>query len=97
MPFQVIEYGADFMGFQPEGDLPEGIVVPPPVFNNNTEAQDYDYNDVDSTGDENTKIPPSRFVVENRARGNAKPLPPSQNRGMISRHNELCSGTFQEF
>ena len=28
---KIIEYGADVMGFQPEGDLPEGIVIPPPV------------------------------------------------------------------
>ena len=34
---KVIEYGADMMGFQPEGDLPEGIIIPPPVFNNITD------------------------------------------------------------
>ena len=28
---KIIEYGADAMGFQPEGDLPEGIVIPDPV------------------------------------------------------------------
>lgn len=28
---KIIEYGADVMGFQPEGDLPDGIVIPPPV------------------------------------------------------------------
>ena len=39
---KVIEYGADMMGFQPEGDLPEGIIVPPPV---NGTDDDYDYVD----------------------------------------------------
>ena len=33
---KVIEYGADDLGFQPVGDLPEGIVVPPPVPGNDT-------------------------------------------------------------
>ncbi len=84
--FQVIEYGADFMGFQPEGDLPEGIVVPPPVFNNNTDNPDYlDYNEIDAdsvqSGAGLSSLEASRLVVENRARGNARPLPPSQNRG----------------
>jgi len=32
------------MGFQPEGDLPEGIVIPPPVEGNCTDCSyDYDY------------------------------------------------------
>ena len=31
---KIIEYGADVMGFQPEGDLPDGIVIPPPVEGN---------------------------------------------------------------
>ena len=39
---KVIEYGADMMGFQPEGDFPEGIIIPPPV---NGTDDDYDYVD----------------------------------------------------
>lgn len=37
---KVIEYGADMLGFQPVGDLPEGIVIPKPVFNNGTEDEE---------------------------------------------------------
>ena len=37
---KIIEYGADVMGFQPEGDLPEGIVIPPPVQGTCHEARD---------------------------------------------------------
>ena len=41
---KIIEYGADAMGFQPEGDLPDGIVIPPPVEGNCTDCNyDYDY------------------------------------------------------
>ena len=36
---KVIEYGADMMGFQPQGDFPEGIIIPEPVFNNLTDDQ----------------------------------------------------------
>ena len=42
---KVIEYGADNLGFQPVGDLPEGIVVPPPVPGNDTS----DYDDYDES------------------------------------------------
>ncbi|XP_040570636.1 uncharacterized protein [Lepeophtheirus salmonis] len=70
---KVIEYGADMLGFQPQGDLPEGIIVPPPVFNNETESSeaqvaepiadyDYDYSNASEDGKR------TRFVIKNRAR-----------------------------
>ena len=34
------------MGFQPQGDLPDGIIIPPPVAGNCTEC-DYDYDYVE--------------------------------------------------
>jgi hypothetical protein len=41
---KIIQYGADAMGFQPAGDLPEGIIIPPPVSGNCTDdCGDYDY------------------------------------------------------
>eukprot|EP00096_Caligus_rogercresseyi_P004815 TRINITY_DN1933_c0_g1_i1.p1 TRINITY_DN1933_c0_g1~~TRINITY_DN1933_c0_g1_i1.p1 ORF type:complete len:592 (-),score=130.82 TRINITY_DN1933_c0_g1_i1:177-1952(-) len=74
---KVIEYGADMLGFQPQGDLPEGIIVPPPVLEGEersevrpSEAQarepitDYDY-DYSGAGEDGSR---SRFVVKNRAR-----------------------------
>ena len=85
---RVIEYGADMMGFQPEGDLPDGIVVPPPVVGNATFDYDYDtgdYVDLDQREDPRSQgVPTDSVRVQNRARGNsAAPIPgaPSQNRG----------------
>ena len=43
---KIIEYGANAMGFQPQGDLPDGIIIPPPVAGNCTEC-DYDYDYVE--------------------------------------------------
>ncbi len=64
---KVIEYGADMMGFQPQGDLPEGIIIPPPVFNNLTDDQgnpvDYDDGEV-----ERPDLDAHRVRVQNRAR-----------------------------
>jgi len=57
------------MGFQPEGDLPEGIVIPPPVEGNCTDCNyDYDYL---------TEEEESRRTVVNRARTS----PSDQSRG----------------
>jgi len=53
------------MGFQPEGDLPEGIIIPPPVEGNCTDCT-YDYDYPDLTEQEES----SRGVV-NRARTSA--------------------------
>jgi len=59
---KIIEYGADAMGFQPEGDLPDGIVIPPPVEGNCTDCNyDYDYPDL-------SREEESRRTVVNRAR-----------------------------
>ena len=74
------------MGFQPEGDLPEGIIVPPPVIGNATEDYDYDDGSDDATSSSRfVDIDASQVRVENRARGGALPPsrrpPPSQNRG----------------
>ena len=88
---KVIEYGADMMGFQPEGDLPEGIVVPPPVPGNATFDYDYDTGDYEYV-DQQEPQPDPRVIngdenlvrIQNRARGNtASPIPgsPTQNRG----------------
>merc|ERR1719370_973051 len=66
---KIIEYGADAMGFQPEGDLPDGIVIPPPVEGNCTDC-DYDYPDL-------TREEESRRTVVNRARTS----PSDQSRG----------------
>ena len=85
---KVIEYGADMMGFQPEGDLPEGIVVPPPVVGNAT--YDYDYDTGDYVDPEDPRPDPRVVATDNsvrvlnRARGNSDaPIPgaPTQNRG----------------
>ena len=66
---KVIEYGADMMGFQPQGDFPEGIIIPEPVFNNLTDDQgnpvDYDDGEVDRPD-----LDARRIRVENRARTN---------------------------
>ena len=86
---KVIEYGADMMGFQPQGDLPEGIVVPPPVVGNATFDYDYDTGDYvdypDPRPDPRDTGAGEEFVInQNRARGNsAAPIrgAPSQNRG----------------
>merc|ERR1711892_1406609 len=51
---KIIEYGADAMGFQPEGDSPDGIVIPPPVVGNCTDCT-YDY-DYDISQEEETKL-----------------------------------------
>ncbi len=48
--------------FQPVGDLPEGIVVPPPVFNNDTIEGEENY-DYDGQFEENPKL-----TVQTRAR-----------------------------
>ena len=73
------------MGFQPEGDLPPGIVVPPPVEGNATFDYDYDTGDyVDPPTEERLPIEVNSVRVQNRARGNlAAPIPgaPTQNRG----------------
>merc|ERR1719348_1857153 len=62
---KIIEYGADAMGFQPEGDLPDGIVIPPPVEGNCTDCNyDYDYPEL-------SKEEESRRTVVNRARTSA--------------------------
>lgn len=83
---KVIEYGAGNLGFQPQGDLPEGIVVPPPVPGNDT-----DYDEQFGGGEEinvDEEQQQQRFVVENRARGTPRQptfnqfvQQPSQNRG----------------
>ena len=66
---KVIEYGADMMGFQPQGDFPEGIIIPEPVFNNLTDDQgnpvDYDDGEV-----ERPDLDARRIRIENRARTN---------------------------
>ena len=88
---KVIEYGADMMGFQPQGDFPEGIIIPEPVFNNLTDDQgnpvDYDDGEV-----ERPDLDARRIRVENRARTNvnrglggvsdsrARPAPPPARR-----------------
>ena len=88
----MIEYGADDLGFQPTGDLPLGIVVPPPVPGNDTSSPDYESFDYNTGDDRPVPIPEelgSRVSVRNRARGSSgRPAPPpviqeqpSQNRG----------------
>ena len=80
----MIEYGADNLGFQPQGDLPEGIVVSPPVPGNDTSDDYSDYQDFDGVdlvlNNDQVRASP-RFVVENRARGSipvqARPPTPS--------------------
>jgi hypothetical protein len=64
---KVIEYGADMMGFQPMGDLPEGIIIPPPVFNNLTDDQGdpVDYDDPEIV---RPNLQAHNVRVENRAR-----------------------------
>jgi hypothetical protein len=52
---KIIQYGADAMGFQPQGDLPEGIIIPPPVSGNCTDCGDYDYESDRSTGEETSR------------------------------------------
>ena len=67
------------MGFQPEGDLPEGIVIPPPVQGNCTECDyDYDYDYALAA-----RVQADKNNV-NRARNpaNARPVQPNQNRGL---------------
>ena len=60
---KIIQYGADAMGFQPQGDLPEGIIIPPPVSGNCTDCGDYDYNDGERSGGEEEQKEPDRFQV----------------------------------
>lgn len=68
------------------GDLPEGIVVPPPVPGNDTSA-DYDYDEGVPPNEVVTSSLPSppididsqRFVVENRARGIGATIPTRSN------------------
>jgi len=69
---KIIEYGADAMGFQPQGDLPEGIIIPPPVEGNCTDCS-YDYDYPDLTPDEETR----RGVVS-RARTSVSDQSPGQ-------------------
>jgi hypothetical protein len=64
---------------QPNGDLPEGIVVPPPVIGNDT-------NDgAEENFDSGLFVPTPPPVVQNRARQESGSRPfsgnPSQNRG----------------
>ena len=72
------------MGFQPQGDLPEGIIIPPPVAGNCTDCDyDYDYQDKQNPDVEQDR---SNRVVLNRSRGDLEQQPrvqqaPSQNRG----------------
>ena len=81
---KIIEYGANAMGFQPTGDLPEGIIIPPPVEGNCTDCNyDYDYEErPETTLLEEDR---SRTTIINRARGGQPPRgaqqPPNQNRG----------------
>lgn len=68
------------LGFQPVGDLPDGIVIPKPVFNNFTEGEE---NADDGSFQEEQQESP-RVRVENRARVVAQQrqqTPPNQNRG----------------
>ena len=63
---KIIEYGADVMGFQPEGDLPDGIVIPPPVENNCTDCDyDYDYPEV-SPSEEARRQVVNRVIKEKK-------------------------------
>ena len=88
---RVIEYGADMMGFQPTGDFPDGIVIPPPVPGNATFDYDYDTGDYDYVAQPEIRpdaslagINENSVRVQNRARGDtAAPIPgaPTQNRG----------------
>ena len=72
------------MGFQPQGDLPEGIIIPPPVAGNCTDCDyDYEYQDTQNPDVEQDR---SNRVVLNRPRGDLEQQPrvqqaPSQNRG----------------
>ncbi len=81
---KVIQYGANAMGFQPNGDLPEGIIIQPPVEGNCTEFCDYDYID-DTIGQDPAEL--TNLKVVNRARtqggvpAHATNRLPSQNRG----------------
>jgi len=85
---KIIEYGANAMGFQPQGDLPEGIIIPPPVEGNCTDCNyDYDYDErpLSNLREEDR----DNINIVNRARGNggqqtalrSKPVQPNQNRG----------------
>ena len=85
---KIIEYGADAMGFRPEGDLPEGIIIPPPVEGDCTDAdgKECDYNDYDYGGE--TAEEETRRGIVNKARsGNneqavaSERVNPNQNRG----------------
>ena len=85
---KIIEYGADAMGFRPEGDLPEGIIIPPPVEGDCTDAEgkECDYNDYDYGGE--TAEEETRRGIVNKARsGNneqavaSERVNPNQNRG----------------
>jgi len=82
---KIIEYGANAMGFQPQGDLPEGIIIPPPVEGNCTDCNyDYDYDERPFREEDRDNI-----NIVNRARGNGgqqtavrgRPVQPNQNRG----------------
>jgi len=82
---KIIEYGADAMGFQPEGDLPEGIIIPPPVEGNCTDCS-YDYDYPDLTQDEETRrgvVSRARTSVsdQSRGQGSARVQPANQSRG----------------
>ena len=58
---KIIQYGADAMGFQPQGDLPEGIIIPPPVSGNCTDCGDYDYDAGGNDGREEASRDQERF------------------------------------
>merc|ERR1711892_506866 len=81
---KIIEYGADAMGFQPEGDLPDGIVIPPPVVGNCTDCT-YDY-DYDISQEEETRrgvVNRARTSVsdQTRGQGSGRTQPANQSRG----------------
>ena len=81
---KIIEYGANAMGFQPTGDLPEGIIIPPPVEGNCTDCN-YDYDDYEERPQGQNEDDRSRTTIVNRARtgqpSRGAPQPPTQNRG----------------
>jgi len=64
---KIIEYGADAMGFKPEGDLPDGIIIPPGVEGDCTDT-DGDICDYQYDYEESKKEEDGRQIV-NRARG----------------------------
>ena len=75
---KIIEYGADAMGFQPEGDLPEGIVIPPPVQGNCTDCTyDYDYEEVGGAEE-------ARRAAVSRARGSTSDQTVSRVEGRVN-------------